>query len=140
MSTLCDPVGCTAHGTLQATGVATGVRSLSLLQGILTQGANPGLPHRRKVLYQLNHQGNHQGRRTHRHKKLTHFAVQEKLTYHCKSTVREGKESEVTQSCPTLCDPMDCILPGSSVHEIFQAIVLEWTAISFSKINYTSIK
>ena len=32
-------------------------------------------------------------------------------------------ESEVTQSCPTLCDPMDCILPGSSVHEIFQARV-----------------
>jgi len=42
-------------------------------------------------------------------------------------------ESEVTQSCPTLCDPMDCSLPGSSVHEIFQAIVLEWIAISFSR-------
>ena len=35
-------------------------------------------------------------------------------------------ESEVTQSCPTLCDPMDCSLPGSSIHEIFQARVLEW--------------
>ena len=42
-------------------------------------------------------------------------------------------EREVTQSCPTLCDPMDCSLPGSSVHGIFQAIVLEWIAISFSK-------
>ena len=42
-------------------------------------------------------------------------------------------ESEVAQSCPTLCDPMDCILPGSSVHGIFQAIVLEWIAISFSR-------
>ena len=42
-------------------------------------------------------------------------------------------ESEVAQSCPTLCDPMDCSLPGSSVHGIFQAIVLEWIAISFSK-------
>ena len=41
-------------------------------------------------------------------------------------------ESEVAQSCPTLCDPMDCSLPGSSVHGIFQAIVLEWIAISFS--------
>ena len=39
---------------------------------------------------------------------------------------------EVAQSCPTLCDPMDCSLPGSSVHGIFQAIVLEWIAISFS--------
>ena len=41
-------------------------------------------------------------------------------------------ESEVAQSCPTLCDPMDCNLSGSSVHRIFQAIVLEWIAISFS--------
>ena len=38
-----------------------------------------------------------------------------------------------TQSCPTLCDPMDCIPPGSSVHEIFQARILEWVAISFSR-------
>ena len=36
------------------------------------------------------------------------------------------------QSCPTLSDPMDCSLPGSSVHGIFQARVLEWVAISFS--------
>ena len=42
-------------------------------------------------------------------------------------------ESEVAQSCPTLCDPMDYSLPGSSVHGIFQAIVLEWVAISFSR-------
>ena len=41
--------------------------------------------------------------------------------------------SEVAQSCPTLCDPMDCSLPGSSVHGIFQARVLEWVAISFSR-------
>ena len=40
-------------------------------------------------------------------------------------------ESEVAQSCLTLCDPMDCSLPGSSVHGIFQARVLEWAAISF---------
>ena len=41
-------------------------------------------------------------------------------------------ESEVAQSCPTLSDPMDCSLPGSAVHEIFQARVLEWGAIAFS--------
>ena len=41
-------------------------------------------------------------------------------------------ESEVAQSCPTLSDPMDHILPGSSVHGIFQARVLEWGAIAFS--------
>ena len=41
-------------------------------------------------------------------------------------------ESEVAQSCPTLSDLMDCSLPGSSVHGIFQARVLEWGAIAFS--------
>ena len=41
--------------------------------------------------------------------------------------------SEVAQSCPTLCDPMDCSLPGSSVPGIFQARVLEWSAIAFSR-------
>ena len=40
--------------------------------------------------------------------------------------------SEVAQLCPTLCNPMDCSLPGSSIHGIFQARVLEWIAISFS--------
>ena len=44
-------------------------------------------------------------------------------------------ESEVAQLYPTLRDPMDCSLPGSSVHGIFEARVLEWGAISFSKKN-----
>ena len=43
-------------------------------------------------------------------------------------------ESEVAQSCPTLSDPMDCSLPGSSVHGISQASVLKWGAIAFSAI------
>ena len=43
-------------------------------------------------------------------------------------------ESEVAQSCPTPSDPIDCSLPGSSVHGIFQARVLEWGAIAFSKL------
>ena len=43
-------------------------------------------------------------------------------------------ESEVAQLWPTLGDPMDCSLPGSSVHGIFQARVLEWGAIAFSRI------
>ena len=44
--------------------------------------------------------------------------------------MRVKSESEVTQSCPTLSDPMDCSLLGSSAHEIFQARVLEWVAIA----------
>ena len=43
-------------------------------------------------------------------------------------------ESEVAQSCPTLSDPMECSLPGSSIHGIFQARVLEWGAIAFSNL------
>ena len=42
-------------------------------------------------------------------------------------------EKEVAQSCPTLSDPMDYSLPGSSIHGIFQARVLEWGAIAFSE-------
>ena len=42
-------------------------------------------------------------------------------------------ESEVAQSCPTLCDPMGCSLPGSFIHGILQARILEWVAISFSR-------
>ena len=49
------------------------------------------------------------------------------------------KQSEVAQSCLTLCDPLDCSPPGSSVHGIFQARVLEWGAIAFSMTNLDSI-
>ena len=43
--------------------------------------------------------------------------------------------AKLRQSCPTLCDPIDGSPPGSSVHGIFQARVLEWVAIAFSKIS-----
>ena len=43
------------------------------------------------------------------------------------------RESEVAQWCLTLCDPMDCNLPGSSIHGIFQARIVEWIVISFSR-------
>ena len=69
---------------------------------------------------------------------------QEVLLSHPPPTLMEGRckpklmeidiDIEVTQSCPTLCDPMDCSLPGSCVHGIFHARVLEWVAISFSRI------
>ena len=58
------------------------------------------------------------------------------VMYGCESwTVKNAEsesESEVTQSCPTLCDPVDCSPPRSSVHGILQARRLEWVAISFS--------
>ena len=48
-------------------------------------------------------------------------------------------ESEVAQLCPTLRDPMDCSLPGSSIHGISQARVLDWAAIAFSNDGSISI-
>ena len=48
----------------------------------------------------------------------------------------KGQRSEVAQSCPTLCDPMDCSLPGSSIRGILQARVLEWVAVSFSRRSF----
>ena len=60
--------------------------------------------------------------------KTEHFAIHLKLTQHCKFCV-----------CPlsglTLCDPIDCSPPGSSVHGIFQARILEWVTISYSRIE-----
>ena len=48
-------------------------------------------------------------------------------------TLTGESESEAFQSCPTLCDPVDCSPSGSSIHGILQARILEWVAISFSK-------
>ena len=50
-----------------------------------------------------------------------------------KFLISESEVCSLTQSCLTLCDPMDCSLPGSSVHGIFQARILEWVATSFSR-------
>ena len=48
------------------------------------------------------------------------------------------KWSEVAQSCPTLCDPVDCSPPGSSIHRILQARILEWVSMGFSRQEYWS--
>ena len=53
--------------------------------------------------------------------------------YYAAALISTEVESEVAQLCLTLCDPMDCRLPGSSVHGIFRARILEWVAISFSR-------
>ena len=56
----------------------------------------------------------------------------EKVSFHSNPEESES-ESEVTQSCPTLCNPMDCSLPGFSVHGIFKVRAPEWVAFSFSR-------
>ena len=65
--------------------------------------------------------------------KLIGYADGQDVESERKERIKRKKESEVAQSCLTLCDPMDCCLPGSSVHGILQAIVLEWIAIPFSR-------
>ena len=105
----------TPYSPWNSPGQNTGVGSLSLLQGILpAQESNPCLPHCRRILYQLSHKGS-------------------PLTSKLYINIQKVKEREVAQSCPTPCDPLGCSLPGSSVHGIFQAIILEWIAISFSR-------
>jgi len=89
------------------------VGSLSHLQRIFpTQESSWGLLHCRQILYQLRYQG---------------------------SPSLEESESEVTQLCPTLCDPMVCCPPGSSVHGIFQARVLEWVPFPSPKKENSSL-
>ena len=53
-----------------------------------------------------------------------------------KTLIQKGT-SEVAQSCPTLCDPVDCSPPGSSIHGILQTRILEWVAISSKKVQCT---
>ena len=62
---------------------------------------------------------------------LIHIAVQQKRSQHCKTTIVVGCMR--AQSCLNICDPMDYSLPGSSVHGIFQARILEWVAIFYSR-------
>ena len=64
--------------------------------------------------------------------------LQSKVSQKDKHQYSIESESEAAQSCPTLCNPMDCSLPGSSILGIFQARVLEWVAIAFSSILYTN--
>ena len=107
--TLCYPMDCCPPGYSlhrDSPGKNTGAGCHFLLQGIFPiQGSNPGLPHCRQTLYLLSHKGT--------------LIANRYLQLLC----------SVSQSCATLCDPMNCSLPGSSVHGIFQATILEQTAI-----------
>ena len=62
-----------------------------------------------------------------------HFQQIKNHTIHVDIYKVKVSESEVAQSCPTLCDQVDCSLPGSSVHGILSARILEWVAVSFSR-------
>ena len=112
--------------------------SSSLLQGIFpTQGSNPGLLHCRRILYQLSHRGAHL-------RSTLLLKVSICLTSPPDSVTLPFLSSccccLVGMLCPTLCNPMDCSSPGASVHEISQARILEWVAVSFSYSLFINFK
>ena len=94
------------------------------------QNSFPGESSRQTFSYQLSHSSSQVGPSCTIYYRKTPFWVP---SQEGSSPCESESESLVAQSCPTLCDPMDCSLPGSSVHGIFQARVLERVAISFSR-------
>ena len=135
----CSPTGSSVRG--DSPGRIIGVGCHALLQGIFpTQRSNPGLPHCRRILYQLNHKGS-----------LTIEFLKGILlqfcfvlffksfsplgTVACALTGRKDSYHIMCYAqlfrCSTLCNPTDCNLPGSSLHGVFQAKILEWVAIAY---------
>ena len=110
VSDSCDPIDCGLPGSCpwDSPGKNTGVGCHFILQGIfLTQESNPGLLHCKQILYHLSHQGS--------------------------PCIWPSGGGLGPESCLILATPMDCSPSGSSVREIFQARILEWVAISFSR-------
>ena len=133
------------HCSWMSPGQNTGVGNLSLLQGIFpTQGLNPSLQHCRQILYQLSHQGSPRilewvaypsSRALSQPRNRTRISCIAGgffISWATREAVAAAAATKSLQLCPTLSDPMDCSLPGSSIHGIFQARVLEWGAIAFS--------
>ena len=135
--TVCDPMDCRLLYPWNSPDKNTGVSCHSLLWGIfLTQGSNQGLLLCRQSLYCLNHQEIPENTfYTYCSFKIIAIiiSIARDFSYFSKKKKMLYILSEVAQSCPTLCDPMDFSLPGSSIHGIFQARILEWVAISFSR-------
>ena len=114
----------TIYSLCNSPGQTTGVGSLSPLQGIFqNQGSNSGLPHCRQGLSHLSHKGS------------PFYCLSCRFCHLLTPSLPSPSFSEVlvAQSCLTLCNPTDCSPPGSSVHGILQARILEWVAISFSR-------
>ena len=149
----CSPPGSSVHGILQAR--ITGVGCHALLQGIfLTQGSNPCLLHWQVGSLPLSHLGitiyrlaaakslqscptlqPHRWQSTRLPRPWEspgkNIGMGCHFLFQC---MKMESESEFTQLCPTLHDPMECSPPGSSVPGILQARTLEWVVISFSSV------
>ena len=122
--TLCDPMDCSppsssVQGILQARILESVAISFSIAAAAKSLQSCPTLYHRQQST-RLPRPWDSPGKNT---GVGCHFLLQ---------CMKVKSESEVAQLCLTLCDPMDCSLPSSSVHGILQARILEWVAISFS--------
>ena len=135
-SILCDPTDCSPPGSSvyrDYPGKDTGVGCHALLQGLFpTQGLNPGIKSTLQTDFLPSEPPKSQRIETVPFFNCTNFF------FCCVSfPILETKVSDqirsVLQSCPILCNPMNCSLTGSSNHGIFQARVLEWGAIAFSR-------
>ena len=139
------PPGSFVHG--DSPGKNTGVGCQALFQGIFpTQGSNPGLLHGRQIHYHQSHQGSprilewlsypfSRGSSPPRNRTWISCIAGRFLTSWATNSLLTAEEDVCmhAQPCPTLCNPMDCSPPGSSVHGISQARVLEGVAMSFSR-------
>ena len=142
----CRLPGSSIHGV--SPGKNTGVSCHALLQAPPQQGSNSGLLHCRWTLYCLSHQGNSRilewvahpfSRGSSWSRNQTRVSCTAgKFFAELPGKPKDGRVPKLetncfclcSQLCPTLCEPMDYSLPGSSVHGIFQARILEWVAIS----------
>ena len=139
--TLCNPMdnslpGSSVHG--DSPGKDTRVDCYALLQGIFpTQGSNSGLPHCRQILHHLSHSTEcllilqAQGVQTN-----PSLCLLPPPPSPARQSSAAAAAAKSLQSCPTLCDPMDSSPPGSSVHGILQARILDYP-ISLYDVHHT---
>ena len=150
----CSPPGSSVHGILQARileWVAIFFSRESSQPRNWTQGSNPGLLHCRQILYHLNHQGSpkREIELLTKHSESLFLNSLWSFFFFCNNWILSTwnllplrilqnnvywtlSKWELLQSCPTPYDPGDCSLPGSSVHVILQAGILEWVVMLFS--------
>ena len=117
-------------------GWNTGVGSLSLLQGPFpTQGLKPGVPHCRRILYQLSHQGSPRILEWVAYPFSGYSQPRNRTRVSCTAGTffTNWAIREAQLGCVWLCNPIDCSLSGSSVHGISQVKILEWVAIPFCR-------
>ena len=123
----CSPPGSSDHGISQT-------KILGYVAISFSKGSFCGIEHVSPALAGRFFTTDHQGS-PYRWPNITNYREMQIKTirYHFTAVRKWSEWNKVAQSCPTLCNPMDCSIPGSSIHGILQARILEWVAIFFSR-------